>query len=276
MINWYDRARLGDNDLTQEAGVKENFISSVLGALVMLLSGSALENAAEHYKLNKQVIERAAKDPRLVGRAREMLDSGDMINAPISGMIPSRGLMPPWQYPQGGDVGPTRADMPLDLEGTVKSVREGFEKRRQEETKRQHAPAQVTKAMVDVVTSLEHDPRRQVSSKGATGVMQIMGPTWEEINRKHFGGKYPYRQYARNKGVNKAFGEIHLKNIKDYLDQHRSEWKTDQASLILACYHGGIGNVTLAKFDREIIRRKMPATYDYMVRGTNLLEDVGR
>ena len=56
-----------------------------------------------------------------------------------------------------------------------------------------------------------------------------------------------------------------------FQDQYKSQWKTDEALLILACYNGGIGNIMKAKFDPRIIKKKMPKTYDYMTRGSNLL-----
>jgi hypothetical protein len=98
-----------------------------------------------------------------------------------------------------------------------------------------------------------------------------MPDTWEEINKRHFGGKYPYKKYALNDGVNRQFGTKYLRMIKEYLDDYKPQWKTDQLPLIIACYFGGMGNVMRANFDPVKIRKHYPQTYDYMVRGSNLM-----
>jgi hypothetical protein len=131
---------------------------------------------------------------------------------------------------------------------------------------------EVTPELVQTIISMEHDPSKNTSSAGAAGVMQLMKPTWDELNRKHFGGKYPWHKYRFNKDVNIRFGTQYLKNIKAFLDDHQNEWKADQHSLIMACYFGGIGNVQDAHFDPHVMKRKLPLTYDYMTRGTNLME----
>ena len=102
-------------------------------------------------------------------------------------------------------------------------------------------------------------------------MMQLMPPTWEAINKRYFGGKYPFHKYNSNSYVNRRFGAIYLEEIKEYLDSHKSQWKTDQLPLILACYHGGIGNITKANFDPEKIKKYMPKTHDYMIRGSNIM-----
>jgi hypothetical protein len=101
--------------------------------------------------------------------------------------------------------------------------------------------------------------------------MQLMPATWEQINQKHFQGKYPFSKYATNDWVNRKFGTIYLGTIKDYLDDHKSQWKTDQLPLMFACYFGGIGNVRKANFDPAKLKKHYPKTYDYMVRGAGLM-----
>jgi len=131
--------------------------------------------------------------------------------------------------------------------------------------------AEITQELLDTIWTLEYDPKRQVSSKGAAGEMQLMEETWNELNRKHFGGKYPWDQYRFNSKVNRMFAKQYLADIKAFLDARKDSWKTDQAPLMLASYYGGIGNVSRCDFDPDIIKRKLPKTYDYMVRGSNLL-----
>lgn len=143
-------------------------------------------------------------------------------------------------------------------------------KKNKPETKSGHQECEVTSKMIQSIISLEYDPRKEVSSKGATGRMQIMKPTWDEINRKSFGGKYPYVPFAKDPQINIKFGTKYLKDIKAYLDSHKKEWKTDQLPLIFACYFGGIGNVQRCKFDPKLIK-SLPNTHDYMQRGSNLM-----
>jgi hypothetical protein len=128
----------------------------------------------------------------------------------------------------------------------------------------------ITPKLVRAIIDLEYDPRKEVSSKGATGRMQIMRRTWDDINKKSFGGKYPYVPYAKNAEINIKFGTQYLKEIKSYLDSHKKYWKTDQLPLIFACYIGGWGNIKRCKFDPELIK-SLPNTYDYMQRGSNLM-----
>lgn len=129
----------------------------------------------------------------------------------------------------------------------------------------------VTQELLNTVLSLEYDPRKQVSSKGAAGDMQLMEPTWNELNRKHFAGKYPWNKYRFDSKVNRMFGQQYLVDIKTFLDANRDKWKTDQVPLMLASYHGGIGNISRCGFDPAVIMRHLPKTYDYMSRGSSLM-----
>ena len=137
-----------------------------------------------------------------------------------------------------------------------------------EQRRRAH---EVTRQLVDAIVMLEHVPGKEFSSQGAGGLMQLMPETWEAINRMHFGGMYPFSRYAKVDHINRRFGTIYLGQIKDYLDKNRSQWKTDQLPLMFACYFGGIGNMTKANFDPAKIKKHYPKTYDYMIRGTNLM-----
>ena len=130
---------------------------------------------------------------------------------------------------------------------------------------------EVTRQLIDTIITLEHVPGKDLSSKGAGGLMQLMPKTWEEINQKQFGGKYPFNPHHTNDWVNKRFGTIYLQQLKDYLDNRKAQWKTDQLPLIFACYFGGIGNISTYNFDPAKIKKYAPKTYDYMMRGTSLM-----
>lgn len=171
-----------------------------------------------------------------------------------------------------------------ELDQKVKQIVENAKKtpihQNQPQPKKKHprpTPAQsktaceINRQLVDSIIMMEHVPGKDYSSKGAVGLMQIMPNTWDEINRKHFQGKYSFHEHGKNNWINRRFGTIHLQEIKDYLDSHRGQWKTDQLPLIFACYFGGIGNIRKAGFDPRKIKAYYPLTYDYMVRGSNLM-----
>ena len=134
----------------------------------------------------------------------------------------------------------------------------------------EYQSCEITPQLVQAVIDLEYDSKKEVSSKGATGRMQIMKDTWDDINKKSFGGKYPYVPYAKNPTINIKFGTQYLKDIKSYLDSHKADWNTDELPLIFACYIGGWNNIRKHNFDPKLIK-SMPNTYDYMQRGSNLM-----
>jgi len=134
-----------------------------------------------------------------------------------------------------------------------------------------HELCEITPRLVDVVIFMEHDPKKDVSSAGAGGLMQLMPDTWDEINQRDFGGKYPFQKYFRNDIINQQFGTAYLKWLKKYLESHRVEWKTDELPLIFACYFGGIGNVRKQNFDPRKIEMNLPKTYTYMTNGCHLM-----
>jgi hypothetical protein len=268
MKTWYDRAQSYDNDITQEAGMKENIIFGLLGALVMMLGGAAIDKASSKFNVDKASVEDAAKDPNMVNKAKD-------VRARVKNVWDSE------------EINRTIMDIQADTERLIQEGKKGQQvknpatkvqpqtqkeiKDKVKEPKAGHSSTTVGKALFDVIVSLEGTPANVINSIGAAGTMQIMKPTWEEINKKGFGGAYPYSQYATNDRINRMFGEYYIDKISSFLDQYKSEWKTDKASLVLACYHGGIGNIQKAKFDPRIIKKKMPKTYSYMSRGAALL-----
>lgn len=280
MITWYDRAQAYDNDITQEAGIRENILSGILGALVMMLGGADSAKAASTFKVDKNDVESYSKNPSMVEKAKEVKSKtnntwdSEEINRTIRDIqADTERMRREWeeQHKKAPEVKGQPHKHKVKPQGKHQDKPNPKLKPESPNTKNQHASTTVGKALIDVIISLEGTPHNVINSVGAAGTMQILRPTWEEINRKRFGGEYPYSQYATNDSINRMFGEYYLNKIKEFLDQHKSEWKTDQASLILACYHGGIGNIEKAKFDPAIIKKKMPRTYDYMTRGSNLL-----
>lgn len=128
----------------------------------------------------------------------------------------------------------------------------------------------VTDDMVKAVISVEGASPTHVGRSGDTGTMQILPSTWEEINRSYFGGKYPYKKYAKNHQVNVMFGKQYLLHIKRWLDGHKDKLKGDPVFLMFAAYNGGMGSVEKAKFDPTIIAQYLPRVFDYASRAYNL------
>ena len=136
---------------------------------------------------------------------------------------------------------------------------------------RPFASCEVTDELVNTIVTMEHDPLRGTSSSGAAGLMQIMRPTWDELNRKHFGGKYPWQTYRFNNKINKMFGRRYLKDLKGLLDANKDKWQADELPLLIASYFSGFGNVQKHDFNPATIKTYLPKTYDYMTRGSNIM-----
>ncbi len=109
---------------------------------------------------------------------------------------------------------------------------------------------------------------RMIGSKGERGLMQIMERTWREVTQRHFGERVPFSR-AFDPELNRRVGAVYLTELQAFLLRHRAQWKSDERSLLLACYNAGPERVRQAGFD---IRRLPASTRDYVVRGSALHE----
>lgn len=233
-------------------GIEKNAFAnkeiSLMTAAILIAFGLPTSYALRHAKIRADEL---ASRPELSQKAKAIVDSDS----------------PEIQEKVQQIVDQVEVDFPVTITNEVpNSVSPEVKKEKPDGYK----SCDITPKMVQAIIDLEYDPKKLVSSQGATGKMQIMKPTWDEINKKSFGGKYPFETYAKVPNINIKFGTIYLQNIKKYLDGHKSEWKTDQLPLVFACYFGGIGNIRKHKFDPELIK-SLPKTYDYMQRGSNLM-----
>jgi hypothetical protein len=221
---------------------------SLMTAAILIAFGLPTSYALRHAKIKAEDL---ASRPELSQKAKAIVESDS----------------PEIQEKVQQIVEQAEVDFPMTITNKVpNSVSPEVEK----ESPDVHQSCEITPQMVQAIIDLEYDPKKETSSQGAVGRMQIMKPTWDEINEKNFGGKYPFETYAKIPKINIKFGTLYLQNIKKYLDSHKSEWKTDELPLIFACYFGGIGNIRKHKFDPELIK-SLPKTYDYMQRGSNLM-----
>ncbi len=98
--------------------------------------------------------------------------------------------------------------------------------------------------------------------------MQIKRTTWRSVTRRLFGKALPFDQ-AFNRDLNRRVGKAYLAEIHEFLLQNRKLWRSDERSLLLACYNAGPTRVLEAHFDT----RRMPAsTRSYIERATALHE----
>jgi hypothetical protein len=125
----------------------------------------------------------------------------------------------------------------------------------------------VARLLVDSVTQVESalNPR-MVGSHGERGLMQIKAGTWSEVTRKMFGRRVSFDRAFEGK-LNQQVGAAYLNDLQKFLARHQRLWRSDERSLLLACYNAGPERVRRAGFDL----RRLPAhTQDYAKRASAL------
>ena len=106
----------------------------------------------------------------------------------------------------------------------------------------------------------------KVGSKGERGLMQIKRETWQETTRGAFGSPLPFSR-AFEPALNRQVGSAYLAYLQAFIQSHRSEWKSDERALLLACYNAGPTAVERAGFD---VARIPASTRDYVDRAAAL------
>ena len=71
--NWYKTQNIIYN-IQKEAGVKENIITSLLIAIILILSGSTIYNVAQKLNLKEEEITSALQNEKLMNKAKEILN----------------------------------------------------------------------------------------------------------------------------------------------------------------------------------------------------------
>ena len=69
--NWYVKYAIAQ-DILREAGWKENMLSSVMAAIIMILAGSSISVAAQKYNLKEETLQKALQNKELVTQAKEL------------------------------------------------------------------------------------------------------------------------------------------------------------------------------------------------------------
>ena len=125
----------------------------------------------------------------------------------------------------------------------------------------------VARLLVDSVTQVESlgNPR-MVGRHGERGLMQIKAGAWGDVTSRLFGRRVSFDRAFEPK-LNQQVGSAYLADLQRFLARHNKVWKSDERSLLLACYNAGPERVKRAGFDL----RRLPAhTRDYVKRASNL------
>ena len=124
-----------------------------------------------------------------------------------------------------------------------------------------------TELLVDAIIQGESagDPMR-VGSSGERGLMQIMSGTWKDVTRDMFGRPINFDR-AFQPEWNRRVGRGYLAHIHATLQPHKEKWMSDERSLVIAAYNGGLGRLEKGGYNLD----HMPAsTKDYVARVTAL------
>lgn len=106
----------------------------------------------------------------------------------------------------------------------------------------------------------------KVGSRGERGLMQIKQETWAQMTREEFGRSVSFCR-AFEPALNRQIGSAYLESLHDFIKDKRNAWKSDERSLLLACYNAGPSAVERAGFD---INQLPSSTQDYVTRASAL------
>ena len=96
--------------------------------------------------------------------------------------------------------------------------------------------------------------------------MQVRRSTWDAVTERLYGQPLPFDR-AFDAATNREVGAAYLRQMQEFLRSHRGSWKTDERTLLLACYNAGPGRVAKSGF----CFNGLPAsTRDYVVRAAAL------
>lgn len=130
-------------------------------------------------------------------------------------------------------------------------------------------PKRVADFLVVAVVQIESDGKAtKVGRAGERGLMQIKRSTWQHVTRKLYGRALPFDQ-AFDPAINRRIGRAYLAELQAFLHANKSKWKSDERSLLLACYNAGPTCVMEAGFN---VKRVPASTRSYIERATALHE----
>jgi len=125
----------------------------------------------------------------------------------------------------------------------------------------------VADCLVSAVIQVESGGNpRKVGSAGERGVMQIKRETWMGTTRRMYGKTVPFDR-AFDESMNRRVGRAYLAELQSFLARNRNRWRSDERSLLLACYNAGPTRVMKAGFD---VRRLPRSVRSYVERASAL------
>jgi soluble lytic murein transglycosylase-like protein len=121
--------------------------------------------------------------------------------------------------------------------------------------------------LVDAIIQMESggDPRK-VGRQGERGLMQIRFGTWRDMTTRLFGTPLPFEQ-AFDPALNRRVGTAYLAWLQKDILSRRSEWRTDERSLLLGAYNAGPGRLKTSGYSLTGMPRQ---TRDYVARASAL------
>ena len=130
-------------------------------------------------------------------------------------------------------------------------------------------PKRVADFLVVAVAQIESDGMaRKVGRAGERGLMQIKYSTWKQVTKKLYGHALPFDQ-AFDPAINRRVGKAYLAELQEFLYVNKSRWRSDERSLLLACYNAGPTCVMEAGFN---VKHVPASTRSYVERATALHE----
>lgn len=255
--NWYHIYLIEQNSIEQNASFTSNLISLLLTLSMLGFEAKCVEHVAKNNGISKESIAQNMKDPSTVKTLQKIVKEKE--TNPVAKKVYQKAKE---------DALKTKRDIAQhEVKNNSKTVKQP------QPVQKNFPLATVNDKVVSSVKAVEGSGSLDISSAGASGVMQVMEPAWEEINKEVYGGKYPYSKFKRDDKINTMMGKTYLEKLAKRLNKHHEIWKnkSNPYILLLAAYNSGFAHVEKCGFDEEVIKKKMPGVYDYALRGTNLI-----
>jgi hypothetical protein len=193
-------------------------IKGILAAVIMIAAGIPVSLALLKTDTTASDL---SSHPELIKKGKEIVQMRE--TSPQISKIVNDLVSKPYAHSPG--AGMQVPNLPLSMiEGDTPAVKNKIEEAVGKTYKNTPPPPaakpgqkqsyEITKPLVDAVISMEHVPNKNYSSAGAGGMMQLMPDTWEALNKRYFGSKYPFRKYNSNDYINRRFGALYLQEIK--------------------------------------------------------------
>ena len=121
--------------------------------------------------------------------------------------------------------------------------------------------------LVDAIIQIESNgDALKVGNHGERGLMQLKSGTWRDMTTRLFGKPLPFDR-AFDPALNRRVGTAYLAFLQERILPRKTEWKSDERSLLLAAYNAGPGRLFESGFN---LARMPDQTQDYVERASAL------